>query len=373
MSHSQSISTSLRPRLLTKGEDLTMTQVQEILNQSPLSLLDSTPKYPRGPHHAYQSDADYWWPDTDPSLPFVRRDGMSYPGVFSGHRRILRMLRSRVAQLAIAGTTWNEPAIHFGMEALLEHFFLDPEFYMEPHLHYSQGIQGRRKGRAPGLIDGLPFAEIAIAIRFWLRGRKSRLEHPVKTWFHHYLDFLWQSDFGKSERGRENNHAPAYWLQVTAIALLLDEDSYLHAAYQWLQEELYLKQMDVNGHFPAELARTKPLGYSIFIVNCLSLIHQTLSLAGFEDNWRFELPDGRGFRNALTWVFPFIESPENWPYEPDVQHFHAWKLFHPALFFSSMNLDDLPTVQQTNLLGTQLTPEEVDRNMPATCFPIWTK
>ena len=51
--------------------------------------------------------------------------------------------------------------------------------------------------------------------------------------------------------------------------------------------------------------------------------------------WTFETADGRGIRKALTFMLPFIEDKQRWPYQPDVMYYDEWPMRHPALLFGA--------------------------------------
>ena len=56
--------------------------------------------------------------------------------------------------------------------------------------------------------------------------------------------------------------------------------------------------MDESGGFPAELARTKPYGYSLFVIDAMAGVAQIVSTEA-DDLWEFQLPDGRGMHRGM--------------------------------------------------------------------------
>ncbi len=56
--------------------------------------------------------------------------------------------------------------------------------------------------------------------------------------------------------------------------------------------------MDKQGGFPAELARTKPYGYSLFVLDAMATIAQLISENG-DDLWHYQTDDGRGMALAM--------------------------------------------------------------------------
>jgi hypothetical protein len=84
---------------------------------------------------------------------------------------------------------------------------------------------------------------------------------------------------------------------------------------------------------PLELARTKPYSYSLFDVDVLSGICQSLS--NREDNlWRFKGPNGAGVGDAVAFLFPSIATKSKWPYAKDVEYFDDLPSRRPSLLFA---------------------------------------
>ena len=82
-------------------------------------------------------------------------------------------------------------------------------------------------------------------------------------------------------------------------------------------------QEAADGSFPLELARTKPYGYSLFNLDAMSILAQTLTTR--EDNlWTWQLPDGRGMARAVAYMYPYIADKSKWPKPPDVMYFKDW-------------------------------------------------
>ena len=117
-----------------------------------------------GPRDFY-SQGDYWWPnpDTASGLPYVRRDGESYPDAFVEHRKSMRSVRRAIATLAEEYLRTNDS--RFAREACryAQEFFLDPETGMNPRLEYAQAIPGVTPGRGTGIIDTLHIVEVPVA------------------------------------------------------------------------------------------------------------------------------------------------------------------------------------------------------------------
>ena len=128
--------------------------------------------------------------------------------------------------------------------------------------------------------------------------------------------------------------------------------------------------MASDGSFQQELARTKPYGYSIFQLDNMAILCQLLSTP--EDNlWTFTLPNGRGIRKAVEYLYPFLRDKSKWPHRPDVEHFEAWPVRQPALVFACYAFDEGKYLDLWKTLDPDPTDAEVQRNMAVTQPLLW--
>src|SRR5712691_8002892 len=96
-------------------------------------------------------------------------------------------------------------------------------------------------------------------------------------------------------------------------------------------------QIAADGSFPQEMRRTKPYGYSLFNLEAMAMVCQILSTP--EDNlWAFELPDGRGMRKAMEFMFPYILNKKSWPLKADVMYDGEWPMRQSSLLFAGLAL-----------------------------------
>jgi hypothetical protein len=359
-------------RIIGRCEELTYSELIKAIEAPVITITDFSPTWKRGGRNDYHSEADYWWPKGDGSCEYQRTDGLSNPETFGCHRRALRDLKYRVSLLLIACSGFGLRTAEDALNCQLRAFFVDPETRMLPHLKYAQGIPGHCTGRTPGVIDGLHLAEVALALHKSIRVLSDkRVLAACRAWFHEYFRFLSDPQWGRIESLRENNHATAYWLQFVAVALFIRARSPLLDARKWLADRCLPHQMSQEGSFPSELSRTKPYGYSLFQVNCLALLYQTLNLGGDESVWEVALPDGRGLQSAVNWIWPFMKEPEKWPFPQDVQYFDAWRVRQPALFIAGTAFGNSVYLDHFFQSIDRITEDEVDRNSPALCLPIW--
>jgi hypothetical protein len=175
---------------------------------------------------------------------------------------------------------------------------------------------------------------------------------------------------GQQEAEATNNHAVAYWLQIAVFAEFTGDQTNLTECRRRFKEVFVGKQMAADGSFPRELARTKPYGYSIFQLDNLATLAQVLSTPA-DDPWKFELPDGRGMRKAMQFLYPYLADKSKWPHAPDVQAWAAWPAREPCLLFAGVAYHDANYLELWKKLAPDPQDEEVRRNMAITQPLLW--
>ncbi len=346
------------------------------LETEPVTIARFRAKLSEGGPNDFYSNGDYWWPDPakPDGLPYIQRDGESNPNNFTGHRRCVMQLRDGVAALGAAYKITGEDRYVAKAVEFLRVFFLDSKTRMNPHLKYAQAIPGRTPGRGIGIIDTLHLAEVPLAIAAM---QKSPAFPPealagLKQWFREYLEWMTASQNGKEEAGAGNNHSVAYWLQVATFARLAGDEARLAQCRRQFKEVFVPKQMAADGSFPAELKRTKPYGYSIFQLDNMATLCQVLSTP--EDSlWTFELPDGRGIRQAMEFLYPYLADKSKWPRKPDVQAWESWPVRQPCLLFAGLALGNQKYLDLWKKLRPDPADDEVRRNIAITQPVLWVK
>ena len=328
-----------------------------------------------GPNDFY-SNGDYWWPDPTKTngLPYIQRDGESNPGNFNQHRRAIAQLRDAVATLGAAYKITGDDRYAAKVAELLRVFFLDPKTRMNPHLKYAQAIPGRTPGRGTGIIDTLHLAEVPLAIEALKRSPAFPPDAlaGLKGWFGDYAEWMAASKNGQNEAAAANNHAVAFYVQLAAFAGFAGDDARLAECRRRFKEVFVAKQMAADGSFPAELKRTKPYGYSIFQLDNMAALCQLLSTE--HDNlWSFALPDGRGIRKAVEFLYPYLADKSTWPRKPDIQAWNGWPARQPALLFAGLALGEQKYLDLWQRLPADPADPEVRRNIAITQPLLWLR
>jgi Alginate lyase len=326
--------------------------------------------------HDFYSNADYWWPDPSKTngLPYVERDGESNPNNFNQHRHCIHQLRNAVAALAAAYKFTGDDAYAVKAAHLLRVFFIDPNTRMNPRLDFAQAVPGRTPGRSYGIIDTLHLVEVPVAIEAL---RKSPWFTPalldgLKAWFGDYAQWLMTSKNGQREAAATNNHSVAFFLQIAVFAQFAGDAAKVAECRRQFKEVFVPGQMALDGSFPAELKRTKPYGYSIFQLDNMATLCQVLSTPE-EDLWKFQLPDGRGIRKAMAFLYPYLADKSKWPHTPDVQAWEGWPARQPSLLFAGLALGEPKYLELWKRLPPDPQDEEVRRNIAITQPLLWVK
>ncbi len=355
------LATIERPRVLTAAN--------KYLAQAPVTVTAFASPRSAGGKHDYFSEGDYWWPDAaNPGGPYIQRDGMTNPDNFVDHRRAMIRLSLAVPALAAAYRITRDRKYADHAAAHLRAWFVDKATLMNPNLQYAQAIQGRFTGRATGIIDTLHLVEVARAA--WQLDLKPALLAGVRNWFASYLVWMTTHPYGIAERDARNNHGTCWCTQVAAFAQLTGNRDQMEWCRNRYKTVLIPHQQALDGSFPLELARTKPYGYSLFNLDAMAILVQTLSTP--DDNlWTWQLPDGRGMAKAMAWMVPFIAGKKGWPKPPDVMYDKEWPVRQPCLVFAGVALDKPEYIALWKKLDADPAVEEVLRNLPVRQPVLW--
>jgi hypothetical protein len=291
-------------------------QADEALKAGPFSVMFKKPVPPSGDRHDYMSLAPYWWPnpDTPNHLPYIRRDGETNPERDAYDRLPFWNLESAVSTLALAYyLTGHEPyAAHAAK--LVRAWFLDEATRMNPHLNYGEAIRGICEGRAAGIIDMRPLFRLADAVGLLAGsdGWSVKDQEKLEQWYGQYLDWLIQSDIGKDESQKENNHGTWYEVQVSAIALFLGKTETALNVLKKMPKRIAW-QIEPDGRLPLETVRTRAFHYSSMNVEGLFDAAALGEKVGL-DLWHFSTEDGRSIRRAFDYLLTFAVGRKPWPY-----------------------------------------------------------
>jgi hypothetical protein len=353
-----------------------LTAASNAMTLEPITITAFPAKLSQGGSNDFYSNGDYWWPDPAKTngLPYIQRDGQTNPENFIEHRRCIMQLRDGVAALAAAFKITGDD--HYAAKAtgLLRVFFLDAKTRMNPSLNYAQAIPGVSTGRGIGIIDTLHLIEVPTAIET-LRASPAfppEVFDGLRDWFNAYATWMTTSKNGHDEATAGNNHAVAFYLQLSVFSKFVGDEEKLAECREHYKDVFVGKQMAGDGSFPLELKRTKPYAYSIFQLDNMATLCQVLSTD--KDNlWQFSLPDGRGIAKAVAYLYPYLADKSTWPRKPDVQAWEGWPAREPCLLFAGVNLDEEKYLALWKKLPPDPASLEVRRNIAITQPILWLK
>jgi hypothetical protein len=346
----------------------------EYLGQAPITITASSSPRSAGGTHDFFSEGDYWWPDpANPQGPYIQRDGLTNPDNFVAHRRAMVRLSLHVPALAAAWTLTRDRRHADHAVKHLRAWFVDAATRMNPHLLYAQAIKGRFTGRGIGIIDTIHLVEVARAAAVLDRDGMvpSADSEGVRDWFSRYLTWMTTHEYGVAEREAKNNHGTCWVMQVAEFARLAGREDLAAFCRTRFKDVLVPNQTAPDGSFPEELRRTKPYGYSLFNLDAMTTICQTLSTPG-DSLWTFETADGRGVRRQLAFMAPFIADKSRWTRAPDVMYFDEWPMRHSSLLFGGVALQVPEYVRLWQTLKAESPVEEVIRNFFVRQPVLWT-
>ena len=350
-----------------------LRKAEEYLSEVPRTVTADICKRGEGGPHDYYSEGDYWWPDPEnPNGPYIKRDGETNPDIFLAHRKLMVRLSEIVGTLTSAWLIAKDEKYAAQAVRHLRAWFVDEKTHMNPNLLYGQAVKGRYTGRGIGIVDTIHLAEVARGARLLCDSSSFAPEDQArgKAWFREYLTWIDTHSYGKSEKVYPNNHSVCWSLQAAAFADLVGDSEQL----AWIRNQfktVYLeKMMASDGGFPAELNRTKPYGYSLFVIDAMAGVAQIASTAE-DDLWTFQLPDGRGMKKGMEFIVPYIIDKKSWPRKPDIMYWDEWPVRHPSLLFAGLKFRNADYLALWKKLEPDPTTFEVLRTLPLRHPLLW--
>ena len=285
------------------------------LQFAPVSVTQKKRIPPSGDRHDYYSQSPYWWPDPaeKDGLPFISRDGQTYPpSKQDTDSDNLWKLSQHVETLGLA--TYFSGRAEFAAHAarLVRVFLLDPATRMNPNLRFAQVIPGHTDRRGTGIIDARFLPNICNGVGL-LRGSSAWTaedDNAFNAWLAEYYSWLTTSAQGQSEHAAANNHGVWYLAQAAGIAARLGrtDDVRRFCAEAIVRID---RQIEPSGAQPLELARTRSLHYSLFTLEAflqLAVLGETVGV----DLWGHVGPKGQGLRAALAFLAPYVNPEKPW-------------------------------------------------------------
>ena len=317
-----SFSDSIVNQLIEMERATVIESANNFLDVKPRTVTANSCSRSMGGKHDFFSEGPYWWPDpANPNAAYVRHDGLRNPNRFENHDDDLRFFSWIVGNQTSAYILTGEEKYVKSAMRQMNAWFVDSTTKMNPNLIYAQAIHGICTGRGIGIIDAVPLMDVAQSLIILEKSPyASRKEiAQIKEWFTQFIAWLTKHPYGIDEMNTKNNHTTWWHAQVSIYARLVGDQKMLQLCLRHYKEILLPNQMAADGSFPQELARTKPFSYSLFNLDAMVSLTWILSDNSFEV-WNFSLPDGRGIKKGLDFIWPYLNDKTNWPYKKDVSH-----------------------------------------------------
>ncbi len=362
----------LKKAIIARKADI-LAKAEWALQQQPVTVTASYCNRSAGGQHDFYSEGDYWWPNpTHPDSPYIQRDGQTNPENFVAHRQAMVRFSRVVGDLTAAYVANGDKRY---LQHALKHihaWFVDPATRMNPNLLYAQAVKGRATGRGIGIIDTIHLLEVAQALRIMEKtGAMPAGElAAIKGWFTAYLKWLTEHKYGQDEMKAANNHGTCWVMQVAAFASFLKDQHWLDFCVKRYKEVLLPNQMAEDGSFPQELRRTKPYGYALFNLDAMATVCQILSTPK-EDLWKFTAAAGKNVGHGITYMYPYVQDKNKWPFAKDVMYWEEWPVAHPFLLFGAAAYGNSNYFELWKKLPHDPQVEEVLRNLPVRNPEIW--
>ena len=355
----------LRTEIVIRGD--------KALAEEPVTITAYRAERSAGGIHDFYSEGDYWWPNPiNPDSAYIRRDGQTNPDNFVAHRHAMIRFSSLVGDLTSAWlVTKDEKYIRQAVKHIRA-WFIAPETRMNPDLQYAQAIKGIVTGRGIGIIDTIHLLEVVQSLIKMEEAGVLAVEDVAgsRTWFSDYLKWLTTHPYGVDEMNAKNNHGTCWVMQAAVFARYVGDGDMMNFCRNRFKNILLPNQMSENGSFPRELARTKPYGYSLFNLDAMATICQTLS-SETDNLWSYTIDGVKNINKGIDFIYPYILNKDNWPFARDVMYWDEWPVAHPFLIFGALQTDNKDWITTWGNLEHFPTTDEVVRNLPVRNPLLW--
>jgi len=334
----QGFSATILQQVKAMEKARTIERADQFLNQKPRTVTASSCPRSTGGKHDFYSEGPYWWPDpAHPDGPFIRHDGLRFPGRFVTHDDDLRNFSWMVGTYTSA---WILTGKEKYAKAAMEHlraWFIDTTTMMNPNMRYAQAIRGINTGRGVGIIDAGQLMDIAQSVLILEKSPHVRANEiiQIKEWFKQFIAWLTTHPYGIDEMNAKNNHGSWWHAQIASYARLVGDEKVLQMCRDHYTKILLPNQMAANGSYPEELARTKPYSYSLFNLDATASLLWIISGQSF-NGWNYNLPDGRGIWKGLDYMYPLLVDKSKWTGGKDVDHWEGQPEARQFMLFAAM-------------------------------------
>ena len=325
--------------------------------------------------HTFYSEDTEWWPqEGSPGAPYERRQGYSNPHAFTAHRDAFVRLNGIVAACVAAWRLTSESPYAAHAMLHLRAWFLDEATRMEPNLEHAACIPPSSEGTPRGVEETVAMAELVRSASFLCayNGVATEAESAgLRAWFSSFATWLNESKKGFIARESKDRLAICWTLQAAECARFSRIGALQLECSHRFRDKL-LRQMTFDGDFPLELHRVADAyAASIFTLDCLSLTCEALSTP-MDRLWDYNLPDGRGMRSAVAFLYPSLDRRAAWKYPADAEHFGDWPSRGSSLLLAGRAYSRPEYITTWKRLSPEPRSPDLLRYVPSRQPALWT-
>ena len=130
-------------------------------------------------------------------------------------------------------------------------------------------------------------------------------------WAADYFKWLTTSELALKEAKSKNNHGSYYDAQAMYFALYSDNTKAAKQIAQQFTNKRVLTQIKPDGSMPEEMARTRPLFYSIYNLHAMFLVAKLAEDVDV-DIWERNSNNSR-LKAGLDYLVPYADPTKSWP------------------------------------------------------------
>lgn len=297
--------------------DQLIQDADKVLYEGPFTVTDKEKLAPSGDKHDYASYSRYWWPNPNKpnGLPYIRKDGETYPGSQS----IKESDRPKIGALGVNTETLGLAYYFTGNQnyankaaQLLRVWFLDEKTKMNPNLNHAQCRPGHNNGSKSGVLDGRLMIR-ALEGSLLIKNSTALSDSDyrgLKKWAKGYYEWLTTNELALKEATSKNNHGSYYDLQVIYFALYSENHKAAKKVAKNFLNKRVFSQIQPNGSMPEELARTRSLFYSVYNLHAMFLVAELAKKVDV-DIWEINNPNSR-LKAGLDYLAPYTDPKKSW-------------------------------------------------------------
>ena len=180
-------------------------------------------------------------------------------------------------------------------------WFVDKNTSMTPHLKYAQSIPF--KGKGTGIIECRGLIYLTDCVKL-LKDFFSKQElSTIYNWFDSYLSWLLNSNEGKLEFNRTNNHSISYITQIIVISHFLSKIN-ITIDYIKIIDERLKDYINNDGVLINEIERKDHIHYLLFTIELLI----SIVMISTKINPNINLINNSYFIKALDFAIKKVEN-----------------------------------------------------------------